>query len=335
MPICDNLFSFFFFCIAKKVDLGYDIKPVKSKLGEQKTRFAYPTSKRRKSDGKEAVIMTHKPKAFTLIELLVVIAIIALLMAILMPTLARVKKQAKSVTCQALLKQWGHIWSMYCQDNDGYFCMPADPTRVRWPRGNWINALRPLYRTKAGILKCPMAVKPHHTRDLGHRRGGPFNTYQMGEGGVEFREEEASFGANCWIYKPRRDSADTIQGRPVIWNWQSLDVRGGGNIPVFGDSMWRGGGPFYDGGAGSRRIIPPEFNGQWLGAGYEMMHFAIDRHNGFINHVFMDWSVRRLGIKELWTLKWHKQFNVNGAWTTAGAAQQSDWPEWMRNFKAY
>ncbi|MHC4560927.1 MAG: type II secretion system protein, partial [Planctomycetota bacterium] len=63
--------------------------------------------------------MKDKLRGFTLIELLVVIAIIALLMAILMPALSRVKKQAKSVTCQALLKQWGNIWMMYCQDNEG------------------------------------------------------------------------------------------------------------------------------------------------------------------------------------------------------------------------
>ena len=60
-------------------------------------------------------------RGFTLIELLVVIAIIALLMGILMPALSRVRKQARSVACQALLKQWGVIWAMYCDDNDGRF----------------------------------------------------------------------------------------------------------------------------------------------------------------------------------------------------------------------
>ena len=79
-----------------------------------------------------------KRNAFTLIELLVVIAIIAVLMAILMPALSRARKQAKGAACKATLHQWGHIWSMYCQDNDGYFCIESNYTG--WPRGNWIKS---------------------------------------------------------------------------------------------------------------------------------------------------------------------------------------------------
>ncbi len=82
----------------------------------------------------------HKLRGFTLIELLVVIAIIALLRAILMPALARVRKQARTVTCLALLKQWGTIWSMYCDDNNGRFCEAGN---LGWLRGTWVIALRP------------------------------------------------------------------------------------------------------------------------------------------------------------------------------------------------
>ena len=49
----------------------------------------------------------RRRRGFTLIELLVVIAIIALLLAILMPAMGRVKKQSRKVACQANLKQWG------------------------------------------------------------------------------------------------------------------------------------------------------------------------------------------------------------------------------------
>jgi len=58
---------------------------------------------------------------FTLIELLVVIAIIALLMAILMPSLSRARKQARGVACQSNLKHWGLIFKMYTDDNDARF----------------------------------------------------------------------------------------------------------------------------------------------------------------------------------------------------------------------
>jgi prepilin-type N-terminal cleavage/methylation domain-containing protein/prepilin-type processing-associated H-X9-DG protein len=57
-------------------------------------------------------------EGFTLIELLVVIAIIAILMAILMPALNRVKEQGKRATCLSNLRQLTLAWIMYADEND-------------------------------------------------------------------------------------------------------------------------------------------------------------------------------------------------------------------------
>ena len=68
---------------------------------------------------------------------------------------------------------------------------------------------------------------------------------------------------------------------------------------------------------------------------FDVAPFCINRHNEHVNGLFLDWSVRRIGIKELWTLKWHMQFNTSNEWTKAGGVMPEDWPEWMRRFKDY
>jgi len=49
----------------------------------------------------------------------------------------------------------------------------------------------------------------------------------------------------------------------------------------------------------------------------------------------MDWSARRVGIKELWTLKWHREYETVNAWTKAGGVLPDDWPVWLRSYKDY
>jgi prepilin-type N-terminal cleavage/methylation domain-containing protein len=63
----------------------------------------------------------EKRYAFTLIELLVVVAIIALLLAILMPSLRKARGVARRVGCQSNLKQLAVAWNLYLDDNDGRF----------------------------------------------------------------------------------------------------------------------------------------------------------------------------------------------------------------------
>jgi prepilin-type N-terminal cleavage/methylation domain-containing protein/prepilin-type processing-associated H-X9-DG protein len=61
-------------------------------------------------------------KGFTLIELLVVIAIIAVLMAILMPSLNIAREQARGIACSSNQKTLALGYIMYADDNEGSIC---------------------------------------------------------------------------------------------------------------------------------------------------------------------------------------------------------------------
>jgi hypothetical protein len=71
----------------------------------------------------------------------------------------------------------------------------------------------------------------------------------------------------------------------------------------------------------------------WEGTQH-MKRICINRHDG-INMAFLDWSVRKVGLKELWALKWHKAYNQAGPWTRAGGVTTTDWPEWMRPLRDF
>src|SRR4030042_4132524 len=105
-------------------------------------------------------------KAFTLIELLVVIAIITLLMAILLPVAQQVRSQARAVVCQANLRQWGTIFHMYTEENQGRFFPAVDEISLWFLRGSYLGNQEPnlppvvnnMYNQ--GIACCPMAKTP-------------------------------------------------------------------------------------------------------------------------------------------------------------------------------
>ncbi len=90
--------------------------------------------------------------AFTLIELLVVIAIIAILMAILMPTLHRAREQGKRVACLSNLKQLALSWNLYADDYEGRMVNANTGTSaptVRGEKGCWVYWSDPSSATEA------------------------------------------------------------------------------------------------------------------------------------------------------------------------------------------
>lgn len=131
--------------------------------------------------------------------------------------------------------------------------------------------------------------------------------------------ENSSYGLNCWAYSTDTD----LQGREADWHWKTLyNVKQAGHVPLFLDSMWRGGGPYWE---KAEAIAPPAFNGDWQGAKHEMKHFALDRHSGGVNSLFMDNSVRTVRGKELWELKWHRHYDTN----RVRHAPDSWWGPWL------
>jgi prepilin-type processing-associated H-X9-DG protein/prepilin-type N-terminal cleavage/methylation domain-containing protein len=104
--------------------------------------------------------------AFTLVELLVVMGIFAVLIALLLPALARARQSAVRLTCASNLRQIGIGLIAYAHGHRGCFPGPAiawyphDEDWVHWePSRNVRNgSLMPYLGYNADVLKCPMGV---------------------------------------------------------------------------------------------------------------------------------------------------------------------------------
>jgi prepilin-type processing-associated H-X9-DG protein len=77
----------------------------------------------------------QRGKSFTLIELLVVVSIIALLIAILLPSLRSAREQARSLKCAANLHSIGQAFTLYAEKYDGVWPPAIDTfgNQNRWP----------------------------------------------------------------------------------------------------------------------------------------------------------------------------------------------------------
>ena len=265
-------------------------------------------------------------KGFTLIELLVVIAIIALLLSILMPVLRRVREQGRMIRCLGNLRQWNLIASIYTEANEGKFWDSDPGTPAYW----WVRYLEDRYKSWKDnpIWLCPSGTKPIIDED--GNRAPTFNIFnawgifkgdRLGEDGMA-----GSYGINGYCLIPR--TATTYYGGVASKDgWKTANARGASNAPWFIEALRFDLWPIE-----TEAPVADEF-AAW--SGNTMGRCCINRHQGSVNAAFMDWSVRKVGLKQLWTLKWHPQFNTSGPWTIAGGVQASDWPEWIRPYQDF
>jgi len=294
-------------------------------------------------------------RAFTLIELLVVISIVVLLVALLLPSLQRVRKRAKAVGCEANLHQWGILYAGYTSENDGYLPAWEGPIpgyqgddwwgswRWRWEMLGSKSTGKPGMPDRASfaaiedLLRCPMAARPRFPSTLaydGPTDGGTFLAWTWGFGypgpGWYWR---SSYAANNQAHSWRGDKSDPSVDEHLRFMWMTSAVKNAATVPVFFDSV----GPLVD--MYDDKKPPPECDAIPTRLGtlrsFPNDSVCINRHDGGVNSLFMDWSVRKVGLKELWTLKWHTQYNTRGPWTKAGGVKPGDWPQWMRGFKDY
>lgn len=293
-------------------------------------------------------------RAFTLIELLVVIAIIGLLVSILLPSLQRVRRQARAVACQANLHQWGLLYATYTSDNNGYLpadnSNDADLTGPLWAWRRWQKVWSPNRLETAesspctpvnSIRCCPAAreparptVDPSWLGEWDILKGGTFLAWT-----AWFAEPAPGFlwrssysnndQAQSW-WGSRFDPGVSSRLRLM---WMSIGVKNAAAVPVFFDSMWDVVSLYDD------KSVPPACDAVptriLTDRNLACDSVCMNRHDGGINSLLMDWSVRKVGVKELWTLKWHPEYNAAGPWTRRGGAQPEDWPQWMRGFKDY
>jgi prepilin-type N-terminal cleavage/methylation domain-containing protein/prepilin-type processing-associated H-X9-DG protein len=247
--------------------------------------------------------MSKKRNGFTLVELLVVISIIALLLAILMPALGKARDQGRLLVCKSNLKQLGLCYAMYVQQNDGYF---EDGVNYKVEDLTmWIDTLRPLYADIDKMRCCPMATKP---KDLSIPDFGTSKTAWV----YANKKDYGSYAVNGWLCNPKGTW-------PSDWGdeknlWRKANQKNANNIPVLADGLWFHATPEQTDWCSKKPDSASEPK-------YSMQRVCFNRHNGKTNVVFMDWSMRNIGLKQVWKLKWHRNFDING--------RDPFWPSWI------
>lgn len=259
----------------------------------------------------------RKRKALTLVEFLVVIGIVSLLTSILMPAAQRAQKHARAVVCRGQLHQWSIELSAFVNEENRDFS--AKPVHVFDPF--W----RLYFDRRSHRFLCPMARRYEPNPEvhdwapwevIGAGPGSKFTAWKMRLNRPPNAEPEFTLGNYGF-------NGHALSDTPIQSGSRRFEPS---RRPIVVDcASWYTGDPLD--------TEPPCHDGDLDGGGLKLP--CIDRHNGAVNGLFLDWSAGRVGLKGLWTLDWSVVFDPQNAWTRAGGVRPEDWPKWMQGFRDY
>ena len=284
-------------------------------------------------------------KGFTKKEVVVIVCCVVFLIANLGAIGAHGRRRAKETLCLSNLRQWGVMWQMYTGDNNGYFHLGRYGTSGVNTRC-WVYVLQDYHDKNQKIRCCPEATTPFVDKN-GDATGArnPFAAWGMigpwwTGGGIKDQYYYGSYGIEDHIC-----NRDWRNPDGSFSNWRHTNHSGADRIPVMTSCYFITGWLLT--GSQSSALVPPEYDGHiWdnPSGNAQMTRFCHNRHGGHTNALFMDWSVRNVGLKELWTLRWSPLFDTENAWTLAGNGgdyevtyqKWADWGDgWLTDFKLY